>query len=272
MFPPVVVFYYYDKYSSIWQVNFLCIQALLLIFTCVFAILCLSGPSGDGGIKEVIMSRLFSLENPFMQFLSKICDLLILNVVFIFSCIPLFTIGASLSALNTVALKMVRQEEPYIVKGFFKAFASNFKQSTIVWLLCVVVFVFFRYDYTIASSMQGDVFRIIQLLLLMIILVFAAAFLYVFPIIAHYICTTKQAIRNAFLMSLAHLPYTLLMFVYFAVIGFLLSFSTTTFGFVIGISMICGFSVTAFLCCILFNRIFKKYDPKEETEEPAQTE
>ena len=66
------------------------------------------------------MSRLFSLENPFMQFLSKVCDMLILNVVFIFSCVPLFTIGASLSALNTIALKLVRREEPYIVKDFSK--------------------------------------------------------------------------------------------------------------------------------------------------------
>ena len=212
------------------------------------------------------MSRLFSLENPFMQFLSKVCDMLILNVVFIFSCVPLFTIGASLSALNTLALKLVRREEPYSVKGLFKAFAANFKQSTIVWLLSVAVFLFFRYDYIIAASVGGTMFRVIQLLLLMIILVFAAAFLYVFPIISHYICTTKQAVRNAFLMSIGHLPYTLIMFAYFALIGFLLTASTTTFGLVIAISMICGFSVTAYMCCILFNRIFKKYDPEEEKE------
>ena len=212
------------------------------------------------------MSRLFSLENPFFQFLSKVFDMLILNVFFIFSCVPLFTIGASLSALNSIALKLGRRGEPYIVKGFFKAFAANFKQSTIVWLLSVAVFLFFRYDYIIAASVGGTMFRVIQLLLLMIILVFAAAFLYVFPIISHYICTTKQAVRNAFLMSIGHLPYTLIMFAYFALIGFLLTASTTTFGLVIAISMICGFSVTAYMCCILFNRIFKKYDPEEEKE------
>ena len=212
------------------------------------------------------MNRLFSLDNPFMQFLSKICDLLILNVIFIFSCIPVFTVGAALSALNSVALKMVRHEEPYIVKGFFKAFAANFKQSTIVWLLSIVVFLFFRYDYTITVSLNGSLFRIVQILLFMIILIFLAAFLYVFPIISHYICTTKQAVRNAFMMSLGHFPYTLVMFAYFALIGFLLSASTTTFGFVIAISMICGFSVTAYLFCILFNRIFKKYDPEPEQE------
>ena len=103
----------------------------------------------------------------------------------------------------------------------------------------------------------------------MIILVLAAAFLYVFPIIAHYVCTTRQAIRNAFLMCMGHLPYTLIMFVYFGIIGFLLFFSTKTFGFVIAISMICGFSITAYICNICFSRIFKKYDP-EEKPDPAE--
>lgn len=209
------------------------------------------------------MNRLFSLDNPFMQFLSKICDLLILNVIFIFSCIPIFTIGASLSALYTITLKMVRHEEPYIVKGFFKAFVSNFKQGTIIWLLSLIAFIFFRYDYTLASSMNNSV---IQLLLLVVILLFISAFLYVFPIISHFICTTKQAIRNAFMMSLGHFPYTLIMLAYFALIAFLLTASTTTFGFVVGASMVCGFSVTAFLFCLLFHRIFKKYEPKEVEE------
>lgn len=215
------------------------------------------------------MNRLFSLDNPFMQFLSKVCDLLILNVIFILSCIPFITIGASLAALNSISLKLVRREDPYIVKGFFKEFASNFKQGTVVWLISVALFFFFRYDYMIASSMKGDLFFVVRLLLLMIILVLAAAFLYVFPIIAHYVCTTRQAIRNAFLMCMGHLPYTLIMFVYFGIIGFLLFFSTKTFGFVIAISMICGFSITAYICNICFSRIFKKYDPEEESD-PAE--
>ena len=60
------------------------------------------------------MNRLFSYDNPVMQFISKIFDLVILNLIFIFSCIPVFTVGASLCALNYVSLKMVRNEDPYI--------------------------------------------------------------------------------------------------------------------------------------------------------------
>lgn len=215
------------------------------------------------------MSRLFSLDNPFMQFLSNVCDLIILNVIFILSCIPLFTVGASLSAMYTVTLKMVRREEPYIVKGFFKAFVSNFKQSTIVWLLSVLCFLFFQYDYTIAASLESSPFRIVQILLLAVIFLFISAFLYVFPILSHFICTTKQAVRNAFLMCLGHFPYTLIMLAYLGLISFLLTYSTKTLGLIIGVSIICGFSVTAFLFSLFFHRIFQRYHPKEEDPEDS---
>ena len=212
------------------------------------------------------MHGLFNLDNPFLQFLSRVCDLIILNLLFILTCIPIITIGASLSALYTIALKMVRNEESYIAKGYFKAFASNFKQSTVLWLISIVLFLFFRYDYIIASSQNTGMFRIIQVMLLMVILVFAAAFLYVFPVASHFVCTLKQVIKNSFLMSIGHLPYTLILFAIYGLIWFVMTYSVKTLGLVIGISMICGFSVTAYVTCIIFSKIFKKYEPEKEPE------
>ena len=60
------------------------------------------------------MNRLFNIDNPVMQFLSKMFDLVVLNLIFILSCIPIITIGASISALYYVCLKMLRGEDPYI--------------------------------------------------------------------------------------------------------------------------------------------------------------
>ena len=213
------------------------------------------------------MSRLFNIDNPFMQFLSRMFDLIVLNVVFILSCIPIITIGASLSALYSVTLKMVRGTDSYVIKGYFKAFAANFKQSTLMWLLFAALFFFLRFDYTIAASQNSGMFQTVRILLLMVILVLAAAFFYVFPIASHFVCTTKQLIRNSFLMSIGHLPYTAVLFVYCGVVIFLASRSTSLFGGVMGVSMICGFSVTAYFFSIIFSKIFKKYEPEESDEE-----
>ena len=76
------------------------------------------------------MSNFFSPDNPVMEFIAKIFDLVVLNLIFIFSCVPIVTIGASTSALSYVTLKMVRGEDPYIWKNFWKSFRQNFKQGT----------------------------------------------------------------------------------------------------------------------------------------------
>ena len=75
------------------------------------------------------------MDNVITRALSKICDMICLNVLWVICSIPIVTIGASTTALYTVMLKMVRNEEGYIFRGFFKAFKENFKQSTIIWLI-----------------------------------------------------------------------------------------------------------------------------------------
>ena len=154
------------------------------------------------------MNRLFSYDNPVMQFISKIFDLVILNLIFIFSCIPVFTVGASLCALNYVSLKMVRNEDPYIWKNFWKSFRQNFKQGTLVWILTLLVCTFLGMDFYIINSQDTTMFAVIRVLLWIICVILLSMFLYVFPIISHFVCSTRQAIKNALLMSIGHLPYT----------------------------------------------------------------
>lgn len=75
------------------------------------------------------MKQKISLGNDswIMRILTRIFDLIILNLLFIICSLPVITIGTSLSALYSVTLKMVRNEEGYIVRGFFKAYKENLK-------------------------------------------------------------------------------------------------------------------------------------------------
>ena len=71
--------------------------------------------------------------NPIIKALERFGDLFILNLTFILSCIPVITIGASVTALFTMTNKMVRNEDGTMWKGFWKAFGQNFKVGTKVW-------------------------------------------------------------------------------------------------------------------------------------------
>ena len=87
------------------------------------------------------------MDSPVMRFLSRLCDLIILNLLCIVCCIPIITAGASITALFSVTLKMVKGEESYIAKGFFKGFKDNFKQATIIWLIVAAFGIFMYIDY-----------------------------------------------------------------------------------------------------------------------------
>lgn len=210
------------------------------------------------------MNRLFNLDNPFMQFLFRVSDLIILNLIFILSCIPIITIGASISALHAVCLKIVRGYEPYIWKSFWKAFRQNFKQSTILWVISVAIMILLSMDYNILNSSDIAIFTYAKIALGSVTAVLFSMFIYVFPIIAHFKCTIRQAIKNALFMTIGHLPFTILLVAMYSLIFFLCTISVKTLALVIAVATICGFSVIALTACIIFDRIFKKYEPKQE--------
>ena len=79
--------------------------------------------------------KFFDLDSSLMQGLNKVADLMFLNLLTLLCCVPVVTAGASFTALHYVALKIVRNEECYIARDFFKSFRRNLRQGTIIWLL-----------------------------------------------------------------------------------------------------------------------------------------
>ena len=209
------------------------------------------------------MSNFLNPENSVMQFLARVCDYLILNVVFILSCIPIFTVGAALSALYTVSFKMIRKEDGYVLKRYFKAFCANFKQGTILWLICLILFFFLQYDELIIGSMGGSMGQILSIL-------FYTMFLYLWPILAYFVCTTKQVVKNALYMCLGHLPWTALLLLYFGLVWFIMTRSILTLGIVVAVSMAGGFSLTAWITGKIFLKIFARYQPETSQTEEQQ--
>ena len=80
---------------------------------------------------------IFSYDSPITKALSTIVDYIILNLCFLVCCIPVFTIGAALSALSSVFLK--EQDSTNLFSSYFRAFKENFKQSTKAWIVFLLV-------------------------------------------------------------------------------------------------------------------------------------
>ena len=61
-----------------------------------------------------MLERMFNYENPVWQFMNRVADLLILNLMFLIFSLPIITIGASYTALTYVTVKIVRKEDTYV--------------------------------------------------------------------------------------------------------------------------------------------------------------
>ena len=214
------------------------------------------------------MRNLFNMDNPLFQTLGRLADLMIVNIVFLICCIPVVTIGASLTALNYVTLKLAEKEEGYIVKGFFKSFKENFKQSTIIWLIMLAVGIVLGLDMYIMSAGTGTFYTVFRILLFILIFVYYMIYTYIFPLLARFYNTTKATFKNSLIMAIADFPRTLAMMIIPILAGaatFLTSY-TIMYGILIWIMF--GFSLVAYVNCLFMKKVFAKYMPKEDEQDP----
>lgn len=159
------------------------------------------------------MQRIFAMDGKVVNFLNKVADLVLLNILWLICCVPIVTIGASTTAFSYVLLKMVRDEESYLFSTFFRVFKENFKQSTVVWVIFILIGAVLYLDFYVVGIMTGGVKSILLTLFFMILFLVAATMFYVFPVMAFFENSTKKVFKNSFYMALAHLPYTLLIVV-----------------------------------------------------------
>ena len=78
--------------------------------------------------------KFWAIDSPVMRVLGRLGDIIILNMIFVVGCIPVITIGTSLSALYAVAMKMARGEDPSVWKEFWKAYkGTSDRQPSAGW-------------------------------------------------------------------------------------------------------------------------------------------
>lgn len=209
------------------------------------------------------MRKFFNLDSPFMIFLSNLTDVVILNVLCLICCIPIVTIGPSISALHYVTLKMAREEEIMVIKYFFKAFKENFKQSLLAWLGFLVITAVFFLDYRILKVMEIENAKVLLMVVGAIYLFLCFTTMYVFPLIARFENPLKQTLKNALFMSILHIFKTIVMAVIYALPFILLPLHYN----VILVFLLVGLSGPAYINSFIWKSIFKRYEPEKEDEE-----
>ncbi len=211
-------------------------------------------------------------DNVIVRALNKICDMVCLNVLWLICCIPVVTIGASTTALYTVMLKLVKNEEGYILRGFFKAFRSNFRQSTVIWLIILALGLVCWIDYRVAGMMPGTAGFVMRSIFILLGFFLLAVMIYVFPLIARYENSIRATFQNAMLLAVGRLPYTFVMVA--VTVGAVIAslWNTVTLMFAIPLWLLIGGALVAWLNSYILRRVFTIFEVDDADKDSTKEE
>ena len=147
----------------------------------------------------------FTGRGRFFGIVSRISDLIVLGCIFILTSLPIFTLGASCTALYYSVAKSIRFEEGKPVREYFKAWKANFIQSslaTVIYLLLTAGLV-----YTVLIS--SDIIMIIAAAFAGLILV--SSFIYFFPVLSRFTVSVKACFQISVFFAVHYIVKTFML-------------------------------------------------------------
>lgn len=210
------------------------------------------------------MGKLFSYDSPIIQSINKIVDCAILSILWLLFSIPVITFGASTTALYYTVNKVIRHNRSHVWREFWGSFKTNFKQSTIVWLILLVftyvlgVDCIFLYNLIKAGTVASWILA--PFVVTAIFVVMWA--IYAFGYIARFQNNLKAIMKNCAFFVIRHLLRSVLLAIVFAA-------SVALFMFLPIVIVILP-TLSMFLMTVILESIFEKYMSDEDLAAEAE--
>lgn len=204
--------------------------------------------------------NIFSSDGWFARIFGTIGDIIVVNILFIICSIPIFTMGASMSAMYYTLLKKQRTGETGgIIKLFFRGFKDNFKKSTIAWLLFLLIAFVFSLDFNLfgKGGPQENKLMYYTSVIFFILICFIA--IYLFPVISAFENTLKNLILQSIYMAAKNFIFTIIIMILYTLPVYFLLASPQVFMVGIFILIVCGFGLIAYLSSFMFIKAFSPY-------------
>lgn len=158
------------------------------------------------------MKSLFNLDNPFMQMLARVGDLMLLSIITLVMCIPVVTFGPAVTALFKTVYSLTLDTCGAVIPTYFRAFRDNFKYSAVVGLGMLVFLISLVCDFMLLRLyFEGTAYTVMLCLLGVLVVLVLSLTAYMFPLISRYSNTLPEYLRNAAILMIVNFPKTVLM-------------------------------------------------------------
>ena len=206
------------------------------------------------------MDKFFDSNNPVMRFLSRLVDLVTLNVITLLYSIPLITAGGAITAMNYVLLHLVREDETYIVSMFRKSFRENFRQGILEGLLTLLAAAITAADMWYLHGSESKIATLLMIIITVIAIMIFVTCIYMFALQSRYENTVTGTVINAMRLAVGNLPKSagiaLIWIVWILILVYLHNAAPLAI-------LPFGLSLPGYLCVMICNRLFEDLESEE---------
>lgn len=209
--------------------------------------------------------RLFHYNSPVIQGANMVGNTFLLNLCYVACCLPIFTIGAATTALYAVYL--VENDDSWVVLRFFRAFISNFKQGTLLFLLSLAAGFLLLLNYYCLSTYDIAGSSAIYVCLYAVTFFYISVSVFSFALLSRYSNTLWQTLKNAAVLTVGMFPAALMIAAVTALPVLLLLVDVDIFLWSVLIWILAGFVVSAKFNAFLMRQIFSRIPQGQEQEQ-----
>lgn len=164
------------------------------------------------------MGSIFKSDSAFMRALGWLVEVVEINILMLITSIPIVTIGASLTAGYDTALRLHRSEGKTL-PNYWNSFKSNFAKSTLLWLILGPT-----------GALIAAFWIMVQITPLLVIkyalsIIWLIVFYWTWPLQARFENSIGATLRNALIIGVSKIGYTIGLAAIDAAYGALIYFS-----------------------------------------------
>jgi uncharacterized membrane protein YesL len=159
-----------------------------------------------------MFKNLVNPDSPIMSFLGHLADVMLLNILWLLTSLPIVTIGASTTALYYCTLAFAEDRSPRLIETYFRQFRSNLKQGTITGIILLLAGSVLAVDGYVLYHLknQAAVWVLLYAVWILMMIVFCMIVIYIFPLMARFENTIPMMIRNSLVLAIRFLICTIL--------------------------------------------------------------
>ena len=211
-----------------------------------------------------MFSSLFNPESPFWRKIGAFSDILMLSVLWVFTSLPVITLGAATAGLYDASARCVRQGRAGTLARYFGTFRREFKcgagLSVIFLALFFLLSIPLRFFWAaVTADLAGA--RIALAAYAIVLILPLGALCWVFPILSRFTFSVWGAVKVSFQFSIAYLPYTVL---------FVITLLVSALGCALywaPVLILPG--LLALFWSLFIEKIFARYIPSQLPEDPS---